>query len=143
MADLLPMPRTVSFSVAGAAKPKGSWRALPNWKTGRVQFLPDNANSKDWHDQVAFVARQTQQTMLAGPLVLIVTFYLPRPKRHALPFPTGKPDIDKLVRNVADALTGVLYLDDAQIVDVIAFKRYAPVDPLTTITVSQQLEMEL
>jgi crossover junction endodeoxyribonuclease RusA len=136
------VPRSVTFSVAGIARPKGSWRALPNWQTGRVQVLPDNANSREWQDQVSFVARQTHTRLLAGPLVLIVTFYLPRPKRNAPQYPTGKPDIDKLVRNVADALTGVLYNDDSQLVDIIAFKRYAVTDPLTTITVSQQVEME-
>jgi hypothetical protein len=36
-----------------------------------------------------------------------------------------KPDLDKLVRAVGDALTGILYRDDAQIVSLNASKRFA------------------
>jgi len=39
--------------------------------------------------------------------------------------PAVAPDIDKLLRAVSDALTGVGYMDDAQIVEVYASKIYA------------------
>ncbi|MFZ1730810.1 MAG: RusA family crossover junction endodeoxyribonuclease [Bacteroidota bacterium] len=57
-------------------------------------------------------------------------FLLPRPKSHfrsgrnahllretAPRFPTSKPDADKLSRAVLEALTGVAYKDDAQVID--------------------------
>lgn len=39
--------------------------------------------------------------------------------------PTGRPDVDNLQKCVQDALNGVAYADDAQIVEVVASKRYA------------------
>jgi crossover junction endodeoxyribonuclease RusA len=37
----------------------------------------------------------------------------------------GSPDIDKVCRAVLDALTGILYRDDAQVVALSAVKTYA------------------
>jgi Holliday junction resolvase RusA-like endonuclease len=39
-----------------------------------------------------------------------------------------KPDIDKLARGVLDALSGVLFHDDAQVIDLRVGKRYAGAD---------------
>jgi Holliday junction resolvase RusA-like endonuclease len=39
-------------------------------------------------------------------------------------YPTTKPDLDKLARAVLDALTGVYYLDDAQVVSLDLQKAY-------------------
>lgn len=65
-------------------------------------------------------------------------FGLPRPRGHwgtgrnsevlkpsAPEFPATKPDIDKLVRAVLDALTGVVFADDAQVVRLYTDKVYA------------------
>jgi crossover junction endodeoxyribonuclease RusA len=56
-----------------------------------------------------------------------MAFYLPRPQ--SLPKRVSAhvkaPDLDKLTRAVFDALTGVAFHDDAQVVDLVATKRYA------------------
>jgi Holliday junction resolvase RusA-like endonuclease len=55
-----------------------------------------------------------------------LSFRLPKPK--SLPkgqvFMTKRPGLDKLVRSVKDALRGVLYRDDAQVVRLTASKTY-------------------
>ena len=74
-------------------------------------------------------------------------FGLPRPKSHfgtgrnagrlkpsAPAYPGTKPDVDKLSRAVLDALTGVLWADDSQVVILSAVKVYAPT-PMTVVTV--------
>jgi hypothetical protein len=38
--------------------------------------------------------------------------------------PTVKPDIDKLVRAINDALTGILFTDDCQVVSISMTKDY-------------------
>lgn len=40
-------------------------------------------------------------------------------------FPTKKPDIDNVIKVIADALNGVAYDDDKQIIDVSARKVYS------------------
>ena len=69
-------------------------------------------------------------TLLIGPVVLSVSFYLARPKslpkkvrQHA-----KRPDLDKLIRGATDALTGIVWKDDAQVVTILATKAYASTD---------------
>lgn len=71
--------------------------------------------------------------LLEGPLRLSATFYLPRPKGHfgkrgirpsAPKYPTTKPDCLKLGRAVEDGMIGVVYRDDAQIVQERLHKVY-------------------
>ena len=40
-------------------------------------------------------------------------------------YPATKPDLDKLVRSVGDALKGLAYEEDSRIVDIDARKRFA------------------
>lgn len=47
--------------------------------------------------------------------------------------PTGKPDLDNCIKLLCDALNGVAWQDDAQIVALSVRKRYGE-QPLTTLT---------
>jgi Holliday junction resolvase RusA-like endonuclease len=40
--------------------------------------------------------------------------------------PSVKPDLDNLLKNVYDAMNGIVYTDDSQIVSKIVDKRYGP-----------------
>jgi len=149
--------RCVTFEVHGTAQPKGSAKAFVPFKwaaqavsaaktTGkqippRAVITQDNTRSKGWEQLVA----EQAQTVAAdgaffGPVVLAVTFALPRP--HTLPqkirHHVKLPDLDKLLRSVLDALTGVLYLDDKQVVEVHARKYYVrpPAGPSARITLA-------
>jgi Holliday junction resolvase RusA-like endonuclease len=123
----------VTFVVYGNSQPAGSKRAFALRKggvlTGRVAVSDDNPKSKDWKQQVAYAAREAYAgPLLAGPLKVSLKFYRVRPGGHfgkrglngkglTMPSPTTKPDVLKLARAVEDALTGVVWRDDAQIVD--------------------------
>ena len=62
-----------------------------------------------------------------GEVYVHLTFRLPRPvslpKRRV--HPVTRPDVDKLTRACFDALSSVVWADDAQVVGVRANKRYA------------------
>jgi Holliday junction resolvase RusA-like endonuclease len=60
------------------------------------------------------------------PVAVVMDFYMARPpsipkKRSHL---VVKPDLDKLIRATSDALSGILYADDAQVVDLSVRKHY-------------------
>jgi Holliday junction resolvase RusA-like endonuclease len=78
---------------------------------------------------------------MLGPLSVNVTFYLRRPDGHygtgrnagqlktsAPAYPTSKPDATKLWRSTEDAMTGVVFRDDSQIVQQSVGKRYCDGD---------------
>lgn len=86
---------------------------------------------KEWRQLIGYEAHKwllaNNAAPLAGPVAMRVTFYLPRPKsapRRVL-YPATKPDLDKLVRSVGDALKGLAYEEDSRIVDIDARKRFA------------------
>ena len=62
-----------------------------------------------------------------APIDIQITFIFPRPqsvKRKKRPYMVVKPDLDKLIRSTLDALTGVAYDDDSQVIHVNAYKLY-------------------
>jgi Holliday junction resolvase RusA-like endonuclease len=135
--------RGVRFTVHGHAQPAGSKKPFAIKKdgktTGQIVVVDANSRSKGWKSTVAEAAAQAadDQFFADEPLELLLTFYVPRPKSHygtganagkvkasARGLPTVKPDCTKLLRGVEDAMTGVVYRDDAQIVAQTVTKRY-------------------
>jgi Holliday junction resolvase RusA-like endonuclease len=144
-------PRIVlRLEVAGKAEPAGSKRAFVPQKNGQpfrsktngrivVSVVDDNPNGRDWKNRVADAARQQwgARLLLTEPLWFRATFYLLRPKGHhgtgrnaavvkesSPQFPDGRPDVLKLTRAIEDALSGVVWKDDSQIVSERIDKRY-------------------
>lgn len=131
----------LAFCVYGQPQPAGSKRAFQN-KRGAVVIVDDAKGSRPWKQEVAETADQAVTTYgwdraTRSPVRLDVTFVLPRPKGHhgtgrnaglvkpgAPAWPSVKPDATKLLRAVEDAMTGIVYYDDAQVVQQSAHKRY-------------------
>jgi len=120
--------RSVTFTVLGLAQPKGSAKAFVPKGWQRAVVTSDNPRVKDWQQAVAWQAQAAAaEGQFVGPVALRVAFALPRPAslpRRVLAHIT-RPDLDKLVRSIGDALTGVLYRDDGQVVELQARKVYA------------------
>lgn len=144
----------VTFFCAGVPQPKGSGKALRNKWTGKPTFVPDNPAAKPWQMVVALEARAGGVRELVGAVEVRLQFFLPRPAGHfksraaadarlkasAPSAPTTrKADVDKLVRAVLDALTGLAYGDDSQVTAVSALKRWATPEqpPGVRVTVTQ------
>lgn len=101
----------------------------------RGRLLADNAREQPWAYAVAWKARAVGVRPASGPMRLVASFAITRPKRPTHAFP-ARDDLDKLLRSVFDALTGVAWIDDQQVVDVVATKSWAGEDgPGATITV--------
>lgn len=105
---------------------------------GKGRTVDACKRNPDWKARVAdFACHRWCEAPLDGPLSLKLDFYLPRPKSHfglgknsdrlkplAPLHHTFKPDATKLLRAVEDALTGVVWRDDALIVLQVVTKRY-------------------
>lgn len=118
--------------VYGTPIPQGSSKAfLPRgWK--RPIVTADNPKTKSWRQAIIDASREWAEGHgpwpREMPLALNVAFFLPRPssapKRRTEV--TTRPDLDKLLRAVGDALTDAgVWLEDAQVVAATASKAYA------------------
>jgi Holliday junction resolvase RusA-like endonuclease len=119
--------------VPGVPATSGSHKSFK----GRITHASDT--TKRWMDAVAWcvLEKYGNHCCQDGPTRARFVFYLPRPKGHyskkglkssAPQHPVVKPDLDKLVRAVQDALTKVLWRDDSQIYELRAEKRYTEAD---------------
>jgi Holliday junction resolvase RusA-like endonuclease len=86
--------------------------------------------------RIARAVREAMPDVLAGPVVLSVDFIWRAQSKRAPVARPSRPDIDNCVKLVSDALNGVAWVDDAQVVEVHARKFYGP-DPCTRIRVME------
>lgn len=143
----------VSFTVYGKPEPQGSVRAfVPTYKNGQpvrraggqivVNLTSTNPAVTAWRKAAQMEANlgliEYGAAMLHGhPVRVEATFHLQRPKAHcgtgrnantvkasAPAHPVGRPDVDKLLRALLDALTGTVLVDDSQVVEATARKVY-------------------
>lgn len=139
----------IELTIAGVPAPQGS-KVRTKWGVRE-----DNPNTKPWRTAVAAEAIDVMNGAqpLAGPLELSALFYFPRPKSHyrtgkhadqlkdsAPDYCATKPDADKLLRAIGDALTGIVCRDDAQFVRITARKLYGT--PRAVVLVQEANEHE-
>ena len=122
------MNSLLKLKVRGMPTPQGSMRAFV--RGGKPIITTTSRGLKGWRDLVAFAANAAAQDQDAemvekGAVHLDIMFFLPKPKsepKTRRTWPDRRPDLDKLVRAVLDALTGVAYRDDGQVVSLMATK---------------------
>ena len=100
---------------------------------GGIHYTPKK--TRDYEAMIRAEAIKSSAEPLQGPLCLMATFHFAMPKSWSKKKQTevmadggidktSKPDLDNLVKAVQDGLNGVLWGDDAQIVEIHAKKRY-------------------
>jgi Holliday junction resolvase RusA-like endonuclease len=134
----------LSFWVPGIPAAQGSMRAfrLPNGRVTMTDMKGDKL--KLWRHAINDEARRVAGQIIEGPVAMRVEFRLLKPKsapKRRRTWPIGKlsGDLDKLARAVGDALTGVLFVDDCQVVEWSVSKDYGD-NPGAMITVIEIVE---
>lgn len=140
---------TITIDLPGAPQGKGRPRfRVVRTKSGATfgnAYTPAKTRSYEALLQAAAVKAMGRRAPIDGPLIVVVRAFMPIPpswpKRRrndafaGVIFPTGKPDVDNMMK-VVDALNGVVWKDDSQIVDGRVIKVYSD-DPSLRIEVTQ------
>ena len=113
------------FVVKGKPVPKA--RARVGKRGGYTPKRTKEYEKKVWATAVS-ARNQAHLKAHDGPVVLLLAFdqekavvdvvYLDESEAYS----TGYPDLDNLIKSVSDALIGVAYKDDAQVVEIRAVK---------------------
>lgn len=122
----------IQFTVYGEPVAQGRPRATTFG--GRVRMY-DPKKSSDYKDYVRLVASEhAPERLIEGPVTVVMRFFKPIPtsfgKRKAamaeagMIRPTNKPDLDNFIKSIKDSLSGIIWKDDSQIVDIQAGKWY-------------------
>lgn len=125
-----------TFEVVGAnPAPQGS-KSIMRLRSGRSIMVEASRMVKPWRALVANAARDAGVEMHDGPVAVSIVTKWTRPSSHygkrglrstAAPYP-GYADCDKLARAVCDALAGIAYRNDRQIVRLDISRRWCEGD---------------
>lgn len=142
----------IKFFVPGVPAPGGSKRGFYVKKIKRVVIAPDCQRTRSWMDSVKCFALDaySKKPLLNGPIRLEIEFRFLRPQGHygtgkneevikksAPQYPIVKPDSVKVTRSTEDAMKGIVWRDDSQVVEHCIRKVYVDRDPGAEITIKQ------
>jgi Holliday junction resolvase RusA-like endonuclease len=117
-----------AFHVDGVPAPQGSKKAFVPRGASRPVVLDDNRGRlREWRAlvQAAAVEAVGGRPPLGGPVMVAVTFWMPRGASVKRAYPSVRPDLDKLERALLDALTiAGVFGDDSQVVEIRSRKAY-------------------
>jgi Holliday junction resolvase RusA-like endonuclease len=118
---------SVAFNVNGDPVGQGAMR-LARFGDRVVIRHSESAKLRGWRNAVKWSARQALGSAAVfapdGPVLVRANFRMRRPKRCPRALPCVRPDLDHLARALGDALTDVMFHDDAQVVEWSITKTY-------------------
>lgn len=138
----------IEFTIPGNPQAQGRPRATTRGRGKNKKIMMyDPEESRDYKQYVALIARQyAPKTVLEGALCVRMKIFREIPKSTTkkdrtlclagLKRPVTKPDNTNYAKGIEDALNGIIYKDDSQIVDLQIQKYYSD-NPRVEITVSE------
>lgn len=125
---------TVTFTVYG--RPQG--KARPRFKVGGGAYTL--LRTKEYENQVktSYLAASGGYSFGKEAIKIDIVAYYNRAKSNKSKYPTIKPDFDNIEKIVCDALNGIAYDDDKQVIDSNFKKRFAEIEqpPRIEVTVN-------
>jgi len=134
----------IEFTIPGNPVSQGRPRAA---KRGNKVIMYDPKESREYKEYVALIARQhAPKKPIEGALSVNIKIYRQIPKSTTkkdralflagIKRPIVKSDTSNYVKGIEDALNGIIYKDDSQIVDLYAAKYYSD-NPRVEISVKE------
>ena len=123
--------KSLMFRVTGQPVAKARPRMA---RRGKAVWAYTPKTTKEYEELVAssFVKKYKKFKPIEGPVSVEALIMLNAPayvlklwKRGAYPHHTKKPDIDNIMKSILDALNGVAWLSDSQVVEMRAAKGYS------------------
>ncbi len=138
------MRKVVRFEVMGKPATKGSFKPMGKF------VKHDNKNLQGWTGRVAWAAAAAWHGLpTERPMAVELVIWKSRPKKHyrtngqlkpdAPTHPATYPDAEKVERALYDAMTGIVYVDDAQLCAGQWWKRYGEHDKID-VTIQELLD---
>lgn len=138
--------RVIQFTIPGAAQAQERTGRFINPKDGRIVSY-DPRKSRDYKTLVQWVAMEhSPKLLLDGPLFVKIDVFKPMPKSLSKKKridaiagrlrPITKPDNTNYAKGIEDALNGLIWHDDSQIVTITIRKWYGEM-PRTVVRIEQ------
>lgn len=123
----------IKFTVPGSPVPKGRARAFV--RNGKIAHYTPEETAR-YEDIVRAEANKMMWACVAdGPVSVKIKLFIKIPAsfnkkkkdeaRNGEIRPTSRPDIDNYIKAICDAMNGIVYNDDSQVVKMTAEKYYS------------------
>ena len=146
------MRNTLSFEIPGT--PVGQGRPRFTTINGHAKAY-DPEKSQNYKAYVRMIATQAMQAidfkMIEGACSIVIMAFFEVPKSKSKKFklaalnnkewPTKKPDVDNIAKAIQDALNGLVYKDDSNIV-YMSVSKYYNTNPKVLVKVWEEKEGE-
>jgi Holliday junction resolvase RusA-like endonuclease len=129
----------IIIELRGKVVPKGAPRFAVRGKLAMAYITEDQ---RVYSEALRYAASQQMgdKPPLIGPVMMDLTVYLTPPMSFSKPkyrralagleFPATRPDLSNYIKMVEDCLTKIVWLDDNQVVSLMARKRYGEIPGL-------------
>lgn len=115
---------SIQFTVYG--KPRGKQRPRYRFsRKGGYAYTPKETAVYERQIRQAYIAAGGIMLSETKPISMLIEAEYAKSKTSKKTYPTLKPDWDNIGKIVSDALNGVAYRDDAQIITAAINKRWA------------------
>lgn len=125
---------TYTFVIPGPPVAKGRPKFAMRGGKG-MAYTPEKTRAWEKAARLIVSAGMKGNPPLEGPIDAELWFGLPRPKTVKRKHPAVKSDIDNFIKNAFDAMNGIAFVDDCQVVRVNARKEYS-FPPMVIIKIS-------
>lgn len=98
-------------------------------------YTPKSHPIHAYRDAIALTWRSTVGKQFDGPLKVEIELTFTRPKSAKRSHHTVRPDASNCAKGIEDALNGIAWGDDSQIVELVVRKAYG--EPMTVVRVEQ------
>ena len=126
--------RTVEMVLALDVKPKGQGRPRFDPRSSRA-YTPKNTREYVNAIRAAVKEYWGDREKLGGAVAVCISANFQLPKRTVRIFHTQRPDADNIAKACLDAMNGVIFGDDAQVIDLRSQKNWSVVGNSLAITV--------
>ena len=128
------MTLQIEFTVPGDPRGKGRPRFS---RVGKFTKTYTDAKTKEYEDKVANAASLAMypHEPLTTPLAVWIDISVPIPASYSkkrkeaclsgVEMPCKKPDIDNIAKGILDAMNGIVYADDVQVIRLTLQKHYS------------------
>ena len=130
--------KAIMFTLPGGPQGKGRPRYVQ--RTGRA-YTPDKTVAYEELVRQRYLEAAKGLDFGEGPVCVIITAIFPIPKSFSKKkteqamegtlYPTKKPDWDNIGKIICDALNGIAYKDDSQVVNAMVVKVYGNCQKVT------------
>lgn len=128
----------IVFTIPGEPQGKARPRVVKDKRTGKTKaYTPDRTVAYEELVRARYMAVAGDGDLKEQSLEVCITAYFGIPKSKNkkqkslmlsnVIYPVKKPDCDNIAKIICDALNGIAYKDDSQIVKLTVYKAYAEI----------------